>query len=508
MIIHKEQQVSYDALGRETRTLIISYVNKDGGVSFLSYPIPYEQMFEWKVTSKHYADPEFVVTDANGQPVIDPNTGKPKKARWMTYDNKFIKKVETKKDLSDNRINEIINGWSEEVKNTIFAANTPITWYCDIETDVSPDGPCDANNPQMPVNTIAITRFPNTVVFSRKDLSPKERGQVQTNLQTYSDLTKDYKFDFRYYPTEHEMLEAFIDFMKPIPCVTGWNFISFDWTYIKNRCEMLGINVRRLCPTNQYAKFKFNRNFVVDAQIPMHRIIGDYMLAYIQWDQSIYPKENNKLDFVAEKACGVKKVEHEWGFDEFYRDHFMEYVFYNAVDTILVEQIDKSIKTADIWYMLAAELRIDLNDAYSTIKPAETVMTNFVYPQHKVVLKEFGGDKGEDASYEGAFVWPTQPGIYKYIGGLDFASLYPSIMRQFLISPETFLFKNPTYKPMANEIKTSSGAVYRIDQNAVIPSILTHYFGLRKKAKACRKDVDTDFENLMKAYERRFGTYD
>jgi DNA polymerase elongation subunit (family B) len=125
-----------------------------------------------------------------------------------------------------------------------------------------------------------------------------------------------------------------------------------------------------------------------------------------------------------------------------------------------------------------------------------------VYPHYKVLPDKQKADS-ENGDYEGAFVWPTQPGIYKYIGGLDFASLYPSIIRQFQISPETFLFKDPNYKPKPNEIKTCSGAVYRKDPDAIIPAILTHYFALRKQAKKDKKQANQEMEDLKHILEER-----
>jgi len=217
------------------------------------------------------------------------------------------------------------------------------------------------------------------------------------------------------------MLEAFIDFINDIPALTGWNFLGYDWKYIYNRCNNLGINLKRICPTDSFVKFKLNRKNVIECMVPVHKIIYDYMIVYRQWDRTIEVKENDSLNFVSEKSLGITKVEHEWGFEEFYRDHYMEYVFYNAVDTILVEKIDEKLKTAQIWYMLASELRIDLNSAYSTIQPAETVMTNFVYPHYKVVPRKVQSATEADADYTGAFVFPVQAAVYKYIGGLDFA---------------------------------------------------------------------------------------
>lgn len=509
MIIDKEQIDSMDSQGNPVKDLIISYVNKEGKISFLKWQIPASEMFEWAYTNRGNADKPFVVYDPETkQPVIDPETGQPKMAQWKSYDNKWVKKVPTTKNLSDARLNEIINGWGK-LADPLFEANTPITWSCDIETAPGPDGFSEPADATCPINTIAITRFPQTIVFGFKKLSDKEIQSIQNKIDNYSDLTKGYKFEYRYFNNEIAMLEAFLDFIVPIPNITGWNFLGYDWTYIYNRCKNLGINLLRLCPTASFNRFKLNRKNVIDVQVPNHRIISDYLLIYRQWDRTIEVKENDTLDFVSKSVLkGVKKVEHVWGFEEFYNDHFEDYVFYNSIDTILVEKIDEKIKTADIWYMLASELRINLNDAFSTILPAETVMGNFIYPNYKVVPKKIQGKDDENGDYAGAFVWPTQPGIYKYIGGLDFASLYPMTMIQFGISPETFMFKDISYKPKADEIKTISGAVYKKSKDAILPNILTHYYAKRKKAKVDRKTSDTDREFLIKKYEERFGKYE
>jgi len=508
MIVNKEQIDVNDSNGNSVKILVISYVNKEGKISYLKWQIPASEMYEWAYTNRANADKPFYAYDLNTkQPIIDEKTGQPKVVQWKSYDNKFVKKVPTTKNLSEGRLNEIINSWGS-ITDPLFEANTPETWFCDIEVQVSPEGFPDADSAAMPINTIAMTKFPKTIVFGRKPLSENEIKQIQDKLKTYSPYTKNYEFEYRYYESEYEMILAFIEFIKDIPAITGWNFLGYDWKYIKNRCANLGIgDLIKICPTQSYTKFHLNRKNVIDVMVPMHKIIYDYMLVYRQWDKSVEIKESDTLDWVSNKVLGVKKVEHEWGFEEFYRDHYMEYVFYNAVDTILVEKLDETLKTAQVWYMLASELRISLNDAFSTILPTEVVMTNFVYPQYKVVPKKSNNTDDSAGDYEGAFVWPTQAGIYKYIGGLDFASLYPTTQRQFGISPETFLFKDPTYIPKENEIKTCSGAVYKKDPEAVLPAILTHYFGKRKMAKNDRKVCDEDKEFLLKKYEERFGKY-
>ena len=509
MIIHKEQVDTILPNGQPGKKLIVSYVDKEGNVKFLQYPIPEEQMFEWRYTNKANADPPFQEYDFEKRQFKFDANGKPIMRRWMSYDNKFVKRYPVKK-LPELRINEILNSFGHAV-DPLFEMNIPNTWWCDIEVAVSDEGFPDPEDAFTPINTISLTKFPRTIIWSRKNLTEQEQQWIQNKIDNYSkenngsDITKGYKFEFRYFPTEREMLDDFLEFITPITAISGWNFLGFDWLYIYNRCKQLNIDIERISPTKTFTSFKITPRAGgkrIDVKVPFHKIIYDYLLVYKTWDMTIFPKENNTLDFVASKTLNIKKVNHPWGFKEFYEDHFKEYVFYNCIDTILVEHIDRFLRTAEIWYMIACELRLELNVAFSTIQPTHVVMCNFVYPQFKVIpdkrqVSESNGD------YEGAFVWPTRPGIFKYIGGLDFASLYPSIMRQFQISPETFMFKDPNYVPKSDEIKTSSGAVYKKDPNAMIPAILTHYFALRKAAKKDKKTANTEYEELKHIFEKR-----
>ena len=65
------------------------------------------------------------------------------------------------------------------------------------------------------------------------------------------------------------------------------------------------------------------------------------------------------------------------------------------------------------------------------------------------------------------------------------------------------MFKDKNYIPKDDEIKCTSGAVYKKDPNAMLPAILTHYFALRKAAKNDKKQANTEFEELKHILEER-----
>lgn len=510
MIIHKEQIDHVFQDGTKGKKLLVSYIGKSNKVEFLQYAIPPSEMYEWVYASKNNAEPPFYEFDYTTNEYKKDENGNLIERQWKSYDNKPVRKVPVK-ELPDNRINELLCSFGNKI-DPVFEMNIPDTWFCDIETDVTDEGFPDPEVASTQINTISMTKFPQTIIFSRKNLEESEKQWIQQQIDTYSeingggDITKGYKFEFRYYETEREMLEDFLLFIKEIPAIGGWNYLGFDWLYIYNRCKRNNLDIDSISPTRKNTNFKLTPRSggnTINVTIPMHKIIYDYLLVFKTWDMTVDHAENHTLDYIAMRVLGIKKVAHEWGFGEFYRDHFKEYCFYNAIDTILLEQIDKKIHTANIWYMLTSILRIELNMAFSTIKPTEVVMGNFIYNDFKVMPKVKMNASGEQEKYEGAFVWPTYPMIARLIGGLDFASLYPSIMRQFGISPECFKFKDINYLPKEDEIKTASGAVYRKDKNAIIPAILTHYFALRKQAKNDMKQADSEANYLNSILKQR-----
>lgn len=510
MIISKEIRNNPNTgSGKE---LCVSYVDKEGKVGFFRHPIAEDEWFEWATTNrKSEAVREYQIDRNTGEYVLDEKGNKIVR-EWISYEGKPVRKnflSDSTFKLSNSRISEILNSYGNRI-DYVFEMNKPKICYVDIETLVTEtSGFPDAENAAQPITTISLTCFPKTIIWAWKNLTPEEIEWVQEQIDTHSekhasnptkkDITKGYKFEFRYFEKERDMMLDFLNTVQEYTAIAGWNFLQYDWKYIHNRCtNSLGIDMTTLSPTRKCENFSLQPRVgghKISLDLPLHKIIFDYMLIIQNWDMTISHPENFKLDYIAERVLSVKKVDHPWGFAEFYKDHFKEYVFYNAIDTILIEQMDKAIETASVWYMLSSILRIDLNAAYSTITPVETVMANYIYPDYKVFAN---ADKRQISAtqdgYEGAFVWPTKPAINRLVMGLDFASLYPTIMRQFGISPEVFVEKNPDRKPNIDEIKTASGAIYKKDKNAIVPAILTHYFGLRKQAKNDKKQAESELE--------------
>jgi DNA polymerase elongation subunit (family B) len=139
--------------------------------------------------------------------------------------------------------------------------------------------------------------------------------------------------------------------------------------------------------------------------------------------------------------------------------------------------------------------------AFSSTKSIDIVQAEYLYRENKVfpVTKR----DIEKKEYEGAFVFQPVPGIYNNVYCLDYASLYPTTMRQFNISPDTLLFKDKNHVPKDNEIKCTNGCVYTNEFEGFIPKILTDYFAKRKEYKKKMVAAQKEKYELIHILEKR-----
>lgn len=475
MIVNTEQ--------RENR-LLVSYADKKGGISFKQFNIPANQQFKYV----------YALQRNNALPNI------------KSWDNKPVRKVPSR-FLNRTRIQEFFLDAGEENVKDLFELNIPKLASCDIEVEVDDDGFPDAFEARNKVTTIAWCTYPNVYVFGMKPLSGTQTAEIESNINKHIEKTgKEYRFIYIQHDSESNMLSDFMfNYVKPAPLVTGWNFWGYDWPYLMKRCEKLGINVRNLSPTKQWYRHKImNRGKKTFINLPQHKLIVDYLEIYKKWDRTIDPKENNTLDYVADRALGFKKVKYPGTFQELYEKDFDQHVFYNAIDTIIVEMLHWKLKTMNTFLGLANITRVDAMNSFSPIQMLEASMVsyarkrNMVFPENR--------DMKERQDYEGAFVFDPKPDLYEWVVSLDAASLYPTIMRQFKISIENFVKKDKSYIPKEHEIKCASGAVFDASEEPLLPELLTDFYNQRKSAKKISFQAEIEAEELKKIMKRRKKT--
>jgi DNA polymerase elongation subunit (family B) len=469
MIISIEQRMN---------KLIVSYVNKDRGISFTQIDIPPEEQFSYVYSRS-----------ARGIPGI------------TSWDNKPIVKVPAQ-FLSRYRIQEIFLKIKDQIP-VVFEKIFPKMYCCDIEVDVTEDGFAEAKDATNRINTISWCCYPDIIVFGLKDLSGEDCAFIEKSINEHIAKTgKKYNFVYKKYNDESDMLYDFLyNYLRHAPLTTGWNFWIYDWQYIYNRCKRLNLDISWLSPTKQWKTYKEKNKYeTVEILLPQHKLIVDYQKIYKKWDKSVEVKENDSLEFVSEAVTGITKIKYPGTFTELYNKDFVKYVFYNAIDSILVELNDEKLKTMNIFLGLGYLTNVEAMDAFSPIAMLESSLVKYAIKRNQFFPKV---NKQPRKEYEGAFVFEPIRDLYEWVLCFDFKSLYPHIMMQFMISLENFITKNKDFVTNENQIKCFSGAVFDATIEPLMYQLLFDYYTQRKNAKAISFKAEKEADELKKILKER-----
>lgn len=112
------------------------------------------------------------------------------------------------------------------------------------------------------------------------------------------------------------------------------------------------------------------------------------------------------------------------------------------------------------------------------------------------------------SEYVGGYVKPPQVGLHHWVVSFDLASLYPSIIVQWNMSPETivtglstsgveyYLNKKEPVETGNNYAVAANGSQYRKDRPGIMPLIIEKYFDERQKVKREMLAEESKLETL------------
>ena len=412
-------------------------------------------------------------------------------SKMKNWDGRSVKKVRSRW-LNKYRIIEYMDNLSFSDRELIFGYHFPRTYFVDIEVEVTDSFP-EPSKAANPVTTICIvTPERQCIVLATKDLDNQTQTKIQKQIdEHFKDIDDDFSFTFKCFKSEYDMMSTFMmSFVQKFPMMTGWNFINYDWQYIVNRCKRLQIDLTQVAITGSLDK-KDSR--------PLHMGILDYMQLYDKYDRSVAVKESNSLDFVSGAVLDVAKIKYTGGLQELYENNFQKYIYYNVVDSCLVYYIDEKLRSMEVLLTLATITRMPLYKAASPVAVTESLIARKLAADNKKIAVEWDRDTKKDTKYEGAFVKQPIVGYYSGVSAFDFASLYPSVMRQFNISPDSFVEMIPEMEVIQKRkepgiIVCENGAVYK-KEDSMLKLILSDLYGQRKEYKK------TSYTYYEKAHE-------
>jgi DNA polymerase elongation subunit (family B) len=312
------------------------------------------------------------------------------------------------------------------------------------------------------------------------------------------------------FQTEEGLLKAFIhDWQANCPdVITGWNVQLFDMPYIIRRIErILGEKEAKLL--SPWKNIYPRRIFIKGREQLAYDITGVATLDYLElYRKFTYTnQESYRLDHIAFVELGQKKLDHsEYDtFKEFYTNDWQKFVEYNIIDVRLVDRLDDKMKLLELAVTMAYDAKVNFEDVYSQVRMWDNII--YVYLARQKIAIPPKRKSQKDAKYAGAYVKEPIPGIYDWVVSFDLNSLYPHLIMQYNLSPETLL---PTRHPSANvekllakEIDTSSlegvtvcpnGTYYNTNKQGFLPKLMEKIYQERtiykKKMLAAKQQYE------------------
>ena len=308
---------------------------------------------------------------------------------------------------------------------------------------------------------------------------------------------------------EYNLIERFLEYwqVETPEVVTGWNCELYDIPYIVGRIErLLGMKVvRKLSPWGYVRKKDL---FVQGRKQISCEMAGIAVIDYLDLYRKFTYKaqESYRLDHIANVELGKKKLDHSEfdTFRDFYTGNWQKFIEYNIIDVELVDQLEDKMKLIELCLTMAYDAKVNYTDVFFQVRTWDSIIYNYLKRKDIVIPPKVKTDK--DTQYAGAYVKEPIPGKYDWVVSFDLNSLYPHLIMQYNISPETLRETrhpsssverilneeitdfNPEYATCAN------GAQYRKDVRGFLPELMEKMYDERVIFKKRMIQAKKDYE--------------
>jgi len=200
------------------------------------------------------------------------------------------------------------------------------------------------------------------------------------------------------------------------------------------------------------------------------------------------------LDYIASVELGQKKLDHSEfdTFKDFYTKGWQKFVEYNIIDVELVDRLEDKMKLLELAITMSYDAKANFEDVYSQVRMWDTMIYNYL-TDRKIVVPPRKGSK-KDEKYAGAYVKEPKVGCYDWVVSFDLNSLYPHLIMQYNISPETLAERRhpsaSVERILNQEIDfdgefavCANGAQYRKDIHGFLPEMMKKIYDERVQSK-------------------------
>ena len=318
--------------------------------------------------------------------------------------------------------------------------------------------------------------------------------------------------EYRSFSNEYDLLNDFINWWmiedNTPEVVTGWNSELYDIPYLVRRLDrVLGEKLmKRISPWGLVTESEI---YIAGRKNISYDVGGITQLDYLNLYKKFTYKaqESYRLDHIANVELGQKKLDHSEfeTFKDFYTQGWQKFVEYNIIDVELVDRLEDKMKLIELAITMAYDAKANYADVFSQVRMWDTIIYNYLKKRNIVIPPKEKTDK--DSKYAGAYVKEPIPGMYDWVVNFDLNSLYPHLIMQFNVSPETLLDeRHPTVtvdKILNQEITfelykdkavCANGAMFRKDVRGFLPELMEKIYEDRtiykKKMLAAKQEYE------------------
>ena len=308
---------------------------------------------------------------------------------------------------------------------------------------------------------------------------------------------------------ENNLIMRFLDMWEETSpdIVTGWNIQFFDIPYLNNRItKLMGDNTaKRLSPFRRIGE---RTTTIHNKQQVAFDLIGIAILDYIElYKKFTYSQQESfSLNHIAYLELGEKKLDYSEveSLHQLYRTNFQKFIEYNIHDVELVDRIDAKMQLIDMALALAYDAKVNYTDVFTQVRMWDTLIHNELIEQNIVVPQNVRTPK--DEQYAGAYVKDPIIGMHEWVVSFDLNSLYPHLIMQYNVSPETIVegshtsisidnLLNSEYQAQGEYCMAANGHYFKRDKQGFLPAMMQRMYDDRSLYK--KKMIEA-----QKAYEK------
>ena len=400
---------------------------------------------------------------------------------------------------------------AEEFPNKIsFDRDLVRVMNIDIEV-YSADGFPEPGEAAYPVTSIAIRKNDgNYWVWSCGDYEVTREDVLYIKCDNEMDLLRKFVEHWSHYSPD---------------IITGWNTRFFDIPYIVNRCHKLfgdDTLLKRLSPWGAVRE----RNVNIQGRSNQEYIIeGIEHLDYIEIFKkftlnTLGQQESYRLDHIAHVVLDERKLSYEehGNLHSLYENDFQKFIDYNIKDVELVHKIDEKLDLITLVLTMAYRGGVNYGDTLGTTNIWDSIIYRMLNKMKVVVPPKTEKPK---TAYPGGYVKEPQVGAHDWVTSFDLNSLYPNIIVQYNMSPETVIdgftngisvdkYLDGSYEVDRPNVSIApTGVSFSHDREGVIPTVIKQYYTERRVIKKEMLKLQQEYQkNPTNALAYRISSLD